>query len=82
MFGTVQAAFPPVSVGPAIQLCAPVPVPSVSVSARPAIAVVPSSSRRAESVTGLPCAITVGPVYLTVVSSLVTLNVLASALAW
>ena len=69
-----QLALPPASVGPAVQDWLAVPVPRVSVSVRPPMGVIPSSSKRAPSVTGWPWRITVGPVNRVAVSSRVTMN--------
>src|SRR5437899_8990813 len=78
----LQLAVPLALVAPE-QDCAPAPLPSVKVSVRPEIAVVPSSLSVAEKVADWPLASTVGlvAVNLSVVSSLVTVNVVDAELA-
>src|SRR2546427_301120 len=77
----VQLAVPFELVVP-VHDCAPVPLPSVKVSVRPEIGVVPSSLSEAEKVADCPLASTVGlvAVNLSVVSSSVTVNVVDAEL--
>jgi hypothetical protein len=69
----VQPAFPAASVV-ALQLWAVPPVPSVNFTVRPAIGVALSSRRTPDMCAVPPFAITVSPVYDSVVSSNVTPN--------